>query len=146
MHHKCLALAALLLAIGAEAAAAQNAGGLLGLFGGSAQSEWPKVPRNEIGCIDRGLAPQNTNAQTLAKQGISPNDPRLAQLRASCHKETAKPPGQPVAAQAPVYVVDGLALGSRVKPDGAAYREYQCMPSEQFAGFTWCQKQRQEKG
>jgi hypothetical protein len=43
------------------------------------------------------------------------------------------------------YAVDGLALGSRVKSDSAAYREYKCSPSQQFDGFTWCQKARNEK-
>lgn len=44
-----------------------------------------------------------------------------------------------------IYIVDGVSLGSRVVFDSPAYREYQCTPSEQFAGFTWCQKKRQEK-
>lgn len=42
----------------------------------------------------------------------------------------------------PEYVVDGLALGNRVVFESAAYRDYQCRPSDQFAGFTFCQKQR----
>ena len=44
-----------------------------------------------------------------------------------------------------VYSVAGLPLGSRVQFDSADYREYKCSPSEQFAGYTWCQKTRQEK-
>ena len=44
-----------------------------------------------------------------------------------------------------VYSVAGLSLGSRVQFDSADYREYKCSPSEQFAGYTWCQKTRQEK-
>ena len=44
-----------------------------------------------------------------------------------------------------VYSVAGLPLGSRVQFDSADYREYKCNPSEQFAGYTWCQKTRQEK-
>jgi hypothetical protein len=38
-----------------------------------------------------------------------------------------------------------LVLRSRVKSDSAAYREYKCTPSQQFDGFTWCQKARNEK-
>jgi multidrug efflux pump subunit AcrA (membrane-fusion protein) len=53
-------------------------------------------------------------------------------------------PGDPPAGQAPTYAVEGLTLGSRVKSDSAAYREYKCGPSEQFDGFTWCQKTRRE--
>ena len=44
-----------------------------------------------------------------------------------------------------VYSVAGLPLGSRVQFNSADYREYKCSPSEQFAGYTWCQKTRQEK-
>jgi hypothetical protein len=43
-------------------------------------------------------------------------------------------------------VVAGLSLGSRVQFDSSDYREYKCSPSEQFGGFTWCQKTRQERG
>jgi hypothetical protein len=55
------------------------------------------------------------------------------------------PAGQVPAGEAsPAYAVDGLVLGSKVKADSAAYREFKCSPSEQFDGFTWCQKSRRE--
>jgi hypothetical protein len=44
-----------------------------------------------------------------------------------------------------VYTVSGLALGERVQFDSSAYREYGCGPSDQFDGFTWCQKTRRGK-
>ena len=44
-----------------------------------------------------------------------------------------------------IYAVDGLALGARIPFDSPAYREYKCGPSDQFGGFTWCQKTRQER-
>ena len=40
----------------------------------------------------------------------------------------------------PTYAVEGLILGSRIELDSAVYREYKCRPSDQFGGFTWCQK------
>jgi hypothetical protein len=43
-----------------------------------------------------------------------------------------------------IYVVDGLTLGDRVAFDSQAYREYRCVPSEQFTSFIWCQKRGQE--
>ena len=43
------------------------------------------------------------------------------------------------------YVVDGLAVGSALKADSAAYREYKCSASEQFDGLTWCQKTRTDR-
>ena len=42
--------------------------------------------------------------------------------------------------QRSVYAVDGLSLGGQVRFDSAAYRKYQCSPSDQFAGFTFCRK------
>jgi hypothetical protein len=53
-------------------------------------------------------------------------------------------PGDPIGSPVPAYAVEGLSLGSRVKLDSAMYREYKCGPSEQFDGFTWCQKTRRE--
>ena len=43
------------------------------------------------------------------------------------------------------YVVnglDGLRLGGRVSPQSSEYQKYQCTPSDQFEGVTWCNKQR----
>ena len=42
------------------------------------------------------------------------------------------------------YVVDGfrgISLGAQVSFESGDYREYQCKPSEQFVGVTWCNKQ-----
>jgi hypothetical protein len=43
------------------------------------------------------------------------------------------------------YAIEGFALGARIPSDGSAYREYKCGASDQFDGFTWCQKTRQER-
>ena len=53
-------------------------------------------------------------------------------------------PGEPAAGQAAGYAVDGITLGSKLKLDSAMYREYKCSRSEQFDGFTWCQKSRRD--
>ena len=45
----------------------------------------------------------------------------------------------------PLYRVDGLALGERVHFGSAAYSAYQCSASDQFDGFTWCKRDKQEK-
>jgi hypothetical protein len=44
------------------------------------------------------------------------------------------------------YVVDGLALGQKVRPESSAYRRYQCNRSSQFEGTIWCQRQGSEMG
>jgi hypothetical protein len=111
---------------------------------GAAQSEWRRLPPSEIGCIERALVQQGVNVQNLIQRGIMPADSRLGQVRASCRTQNPQQP-QPVASQNVAYVVDGLVLGGRVAFESSAYREYQCAPSEQFAGFTWCHKQVQAK-
>jgi hypothetical protein len=45
-------------------------------------------------------------------------------------------------AQQPAYVVDGLPLGGKVKPESSAYSEFQCGPSREFRELTWCQKRK----
>ena len=51
---------------------------------------------------------------------------------------------QQAAARTARYAVEGLALGSRIAFDSSAYREYKCVPSDQFDGFAWCQKTHRE--
>jgi hypothetical protein len=43
------------------------------------------------------------------------------------------------------YTVNGLALGAQVKSGSAAYKGFDCSPSELFKGFTWCHKTSTEK-
>jgi hypothetical protein len=38
-------------------------------------------------------------------------------------------------------VIDGWRLGERLSSSSDNYRQFQCGPSDQFAGLTWCQKQ-----
>src|SRR5262249_61962807 len=54
-------------------------------------------------------------------------------------------PGDPAAGPQPTYAVETVVLGSRVKLQSSMYREYKCGASEQFDGFTWCQKSRRDK-
>jgi hypothetical protein len=51
-----------------------------------------------------------------------------------CGKATAEPTQ---------YAVDGLIIGAQLSSDRA--REYKCNPSDQFNGFTWCQKTKNAK-
>ena len=54
-------------------------------------------------------------------------------------------PGGTAAPKPAKYVVDGISLGARVSFKSNDYQEYQCTPSEQFEGVTWCNKQRVEE-
>jgi hypothetical protein len=146
-------LITLSLAIGCTSAFAQDANDIMRLFGGimqgaitqASQAEWKKLSQSEMSCVDQNLRQQGSSLQTVIQQGITPSDPRVAGSRSACRNQIAQQPIQAQSTIAPsIFVVDGLALGGRVIFDSQAYREYQCSPSEQFAGFTWCQKKRQE--
>src|SRR5438093_987565 len=43
------------------------------------------------------------------------------------------------------YAVEGVALGSRTLKSSDDYRQYQCAPSDQFTGYTWCTKKRTDR-
>ncbi|RAI38986.1 hypothetical protein CH341_26785 [Rhodoplanes roseus] len=132
---------------------AQDARAVFDLFGGMMQSaiaqatmaEWRKIPAAEGACIDQALRARGTSLQVLAQRGVQPSDVQIAELRSACRGQPTQPAGLPASAWAVPYSVDGLALGSRVRFETAAYREYQCGPSEQFDGFVWCQRSRVER-
>jgi len=130
---------------------AQDARDVFSLFRGlaqtalvqSAQQAWSRLPEEELACLNKALASRDMSVASLVQRGVQPGDPNLSDLRASCGSATT-----PIAADGyrqSVYVVDGLALGGQVQPDSSAYREYQCAPSEQFSGYTWCRKKTDER-
>jgi hypothetical protein len=81
-------------------ASAQTANDLINLFGGvvraansrAAQSEWQKLPLNEINCIDRGLQQQGASLENLIQSGIMPSDARLGSIRSDCRSRSAQVP------------------------------------------------------
>ena len=57
----------------------------------------------------------------------------------------AQTPSQTPRASGTTYAINDFVLGARISADSAPYRDYRCGPSEQFDGFTWCQRSRQER-
>jgi hypothetical protein len=74
-----------------------------------------------------------------------PSDPRLANARSNCQEQFKRQEPQPTGTQKSVYAVGGVTIGTTVRSESSAYREYKCVPSDQFDGFTWCQKTRKGK-
>src|SRR5215472_7750204 len=68
-----------------------------------------------------------------------------ARDRSICQKQSERQEPQPTGSPSLVYAVGGVALGATVPFGTSAYREYKCGPSDQFDGFTWCQKTRKGK-
>src|SRR5436190_8940854 len=93
----------------------------------------------------RRSVPASGSVEALIQQGVMPSDPRLANERSNCQNQFERQVPQPTGSQSSAYAVGGVALGATVQSDSSAYREYKCGPSDQFDGFTWCQKTRKEK-
>jgi hypothetical protein len=124
------------------------------------QAEWRKLGSASQTCVDDTLRHRGLNLQTFIGNGVTPSDSRIASIVANCASQPAAQPYANVglqpsndsagtnalrSAQASKYRVDKIAVDSVIDFDSASYREYQCRPSDQFAGFTWCQKQRNER-
>jgi hypothetical protein len=137
-------MVSVLLLAGTATAFGQSPNDLTQMFGVSqrasvqaaTRSEWKKISPPEIGCINDALRQHGARIETLIQRGVMPSDPKIRDIRSVCQQLPS----------ASKYVVAGLGLGSRVQLDSSDYREYKCSPSEQFDGFTWCQKTRQERG
>ena len=77
---------------------AQNATDILNMFGGimqsavtqAAQVEWRKLSQNELSCVDQTLRQRGSDLQTAIRQGITPSDARIADIRAACRSTTAQ--------------------------------------------------------
>jgi len=109
------------------------------------QAAWAKLPSNEVGCINDALYQQGGSLEALIQRGVLPSDPRLANERSNCQKQPERQGPQPTSSQRSLYAVGDVALGATVQSKSSVYREYKCVPSDQFDGFTWCQKTRKGK-
>jgi hypothetical protein len=109
------------------------------------QGAWAKLPSTQVGCINDALHQQGGSVEGLIQRGVLPSDPRLANERSNCQKQSERQEPQPIGSQRSVYAVSGVALGTTVPLGSSAYREYECGLSDQFDGFIWCQKTRKEK-
>jgi hypothetical protein len=109
------------------------------------QAAWAKLPSTQVGCINDALHQQGGSVEALIQRGVLPSDPRLANERSNCQKQSERQEPQPIGSQRSVYAVSGVALGTTVPLGSSAYREYECGLSDQFDGFIWCQKTRKEK-
>src|SRR6516162_5282070 len=146
---------ALLCLLGsASSALAQGPDDFLRTFGAitqpatvqATQAAWAELTSEEAGCINDALYQQGGSVEALIQRGVLPSDPRLANERSNCQKQSERQGPQPTGSQSSVYAVGGAALGATVQSGSSAYREYKCAPSDQFDGFTWCRKTGKGKG
>jgi len=108
------------------------------------RTRWTDIPANELECIDQALRKEGTSARTLQRRGVAQTNERIVKLRAECQKQLAQAP-TPVAVPKSKFSVDGLSLGSLAPTELDNYSEFQCGPSELFAGLTWCQRAERER-
>ena len=153
-------------------ALAQNARDMMNVFGTimqsalvqATQAEWRKLPPARLSCVDETLRQRGISLQALIGDGITPSDSRISAVLMSCRSQAdvqqfANTPLQPTTESTPrpspelpqtigqlsKYKVDKIPLGSIIQFESANYKEYQCRPSDQFSGLTWCQKQRTDR-
>lgn len=77
---------------------AQNANDILNMFGGimqsavtqAAQAEWRKLSQNELSCVDQALRQRGSDLQTTIRQGITPSDAQIADIRTACRSTTVQ--------------------------------------------------------
>ena len=50
----------------------------------AAAREWKQLPPNELACADQALKERGQSVEGLARKGVSPNHPSLAELRKQC--------------------------------------------------------------
>lgn len=150
MMGRALPALAVLFSVGltCEPVLAQSGSDIVNIFGGlvqtaisqATQAEWRKLSPAEMSCIDENLRQRGLSIGQAVQQGITPSDGRLAEVRRFCRSVVVQNP--PSVASNPsvisIYAVDGLNLGAKVSFESSVYRQYQCNPSEQFNGFSWC--------
>jgi hypothetical protein len=139
-----------------ESASAQGVGSVYDFYRGTqakpsapkptrtVRTRWTNIPANELECIDQALRKEGTSARTLQRRGVAQTNERVVKLRAECQEQLAQAPA-PVAVPKSKFSVDGLSLGSLAPTELDNYSEFQCGPSELFAGLTWCQRAERER-
>ena len=66
----------------------------------AAAREWKQLPPAELACADQALKERGQSVEGLARKGVSPNHPRLAELRKQC-ADAAKLAGAPISPCSP---------------------------------------------
>jgi hypothetical protein len=74
-------------------------GGVQSAAGKAAESEWNKLPTNELACVNQKLTARGDSVPSLAKRGVLPSDARVADIRAQCLSSSSPAPS-PIVAQA----------------------------------------------
>jgi hypothetical protein len=111
------------------------------------QAEPWRFSDTEITCEEQTLGHRASSISAPLAWGVPTSDAQMAAERASCRNQIAQPISltRTTSPQTDPYSVDGLALGSKVAFESAAYRQYHCVPSQEFQGFVWCTKASNDK-
>ena len=65
----------------------------------AAEREWARLPKDELTCATQKLIERGDSVQSLARQGVLPSDPRVADIRTQCATAKAAPSAAQPAAQ-----------------------------------------------
>ena len=65
----------------------------------AAEREWARLPKDELTCATQKLTERGDSVQSLARKGVLPSDPRVADIRTQCATAKAAPSAAQPAAQ-----------------------------------------------
>lgn len=109
------------------------------------EAEWERISPAEMRCVDSALRRARRSVNILIDRGIGPSDNRVAGIVSDCRSDAAIPNGTVTTRDNPSYVVNGMRLGSSVNVGSPDYLDYACAPSQQYAGYTACQRRTAER-
>jgi hypothetical protein len=128
----------LVLVGGCASAFAQNANDVMRLFGGimqgaisqATQAEWRKLPQSELSCVDQTLRQRGSDLTDVIRQGITPSDARIADIRAACRSTIV----QDTSSDTSIYFVANTQppdafLSLRINPTSAFGQRITTMPN-----------------
>jgi uncharacterized protein len=103
MLKKCVICFATLFALGAAIPASAQNPDIMNMFTAimgaaivnNARMEWSRVAPTETACIDQQLRQQGASIDALVRNGIVPNDPRVAGVRFDCRTAALSPTNTP---------------------------------------------------
>lgn len=81
------------------------------------RAQWQKIARAELNCIDRQLSKNGVSLNQIVQRGVSPNDPRISEIRRFCKSNSGTSITSNSNPQKPQQTSQDQTLGILI-PDG----------------------------
>jgi DNA repair exonuclease SbcCD ATPase subunit len=98
----------------------------------AAEREWARLPKDELACATQKLTERGDSVQSLARKGVLPSDPRVADIRTQCATAKAAPStAQPATQSKSEPETSEPGSSSQPVPADVAPRTRQMQPSSE---------------